>query len=512
MNVPEDSAPMSTPEVGGGAVGVVRLSARVSSLAWWFGAAFLPLIAFAAVIHLAAAFGSTFETAWLEFPYSSHVWFWLALAAVAAIVVGLALLLKVVDRNREAWLLPIGLVVLVLTRLAAIAVVHPPLISDWAKYFRLAQQVQDGGPRFADVPTGLPIIDGLLFRIFGANVLVGEFTNLAASLLTGVVVYLLAKDVFGRRAAGVALYIYATLIAQFLMVTVFGTEVLFAAFVSGAVLLMLRSVQCPGRRALVAAFGAGAALGVSQYIRTDAEYLLPAFLVLPFLAVGSVRRAGQIAAACLVAFMLVVAPVVAWNRTTYGEWSVSTSNFAGWSLLVGTDTATSGQYGASSTSSLPSDTSTREFNDQAMAAALRRLESNPGIIGQLAVAKVVPMWGNENYAAVWVFDQSDATQDGARSGVALASQILYVGMLVAAVFGLGLVRGRRPDAITLVLLILGATALAHTFVEVQPRYHFFAEPLLCVLAGGGIVNRLGQRGRVDADSAGRESPAILLPA
>jgi len=33
-----------------------------------------------------------------------------------------------------------------------------------------------------------------------------------------------------------------------------------------------------------------------------------------------------------------------------------------------------------------------------------------------------------------------------------------------------------------------------------------------LLAGGGIVNRLGQRGRVDADSAGRESPAILLPA
>ena len=503
---------MSTPEVGDGAAGTVRWSARVGSLTWWLGAAFLPLIAMAAVVHLAAAFGATFETAWLEFPYSSHLWFWLALAAVAAIVVGLALLLTVVDRSREAWLLPIGLVVLVFTRVAAIAVVHPPLVSDWAKYFRLAHQVQDGGPRFADVPTGLPIIDGLLFRIFGANVLVGEFTNLAASFLTGVVVYLLAKDVFGRRAAGVALYVYATLIAQFLMVTVFGTEVLFAAFVSGAVLLILRSVQSPGRRALVAALGAGAALGVSQYVRTDAEYLLPAFLVLPLLAVGSVRRAGQLAAACLVAFMLVIAPVVAWNHSTYGEWSISTSNFAGWSLLVGTDTATSGQYGVSSTSSLPSDMSTRESNDQAMAAALKRLEAKPSLVAQLAVVKVVPMWGNEDYAAVWVFDQFDAMQDGARSGIALASQILYVGMLVVAAIGLGLVRGRRPDAITLVLLILGATALAHIFVEVQPRYHFFAEPLLCVLAGGGIVNGLRRGGRADADSAGRESPAILLPA
>jgi hypothetical protein len=35
--------------------------------------------------------------------------------------------------------------------------------------------------------------------------------------------------------------------------------------------------------------------------------------------------------------------------------------------------------------------------------------------------------------------------------------------------------------------MVAALALAHTFVEIQPRYHAYVEPLFCVLAGPGVA-------------------------
>jgi hypothetical protein len=322
---------------------------------WSGGVVFVPVVAIAATVHLAASFGPAIEQSWLSFPQANH-WLWASLGLVAVVLSGLVLVLRLFRGPLEGWLLPFGLCLVVTTRILAIALIHPPLISDWLKYYALAQDVASSGPRFADVPTGLPIAAGLLFKVFGANVLIGEFLNLAASLATGWLVYQLATQVWGRRAGGVALYLYAVSIAQLLMVTLFCTEVLFATGILSALYMIFQAAGKRGRAGTLAAFCCGVMIGLSQYIRADAELLLPAFLVMPFLAHLPTRRATKLSGACLAAFLLIMGPVALWNHATYGTWSVATSNYGGWSLLVGTDPQNNGQYNVADLALLPADT------------------------------------------------------------------------------------------------------------------------------------------------------------
>jgi hypothetical protein len=173
--------------------------------------------------------------------------------------------------------------------------------------------------------------------------------------------------------------------------------------------------------------------------------------------------------------------------------SVSTSNFSGWSLLVGTDPMNTGQYNVTDLALVPTDTTSRAFNDQATALALERMRAHPAIVAELAVRKIMPMWASEDYAAVWTLDLGDPNQDGERATIALTSQLIYTGVLILAAMALWQERRRRSEVLTLIILIIGATALAHTFLEVQPRYHFFIEPMMCILAGVLLAARYSVR-------------------
>ena len=478
----------------------------VLGLVWAGGLLFVPVVALAATLHLAAAFGPTLQGLWASFPETGRHWLWAGLGFLVIAGAGLIAILRLVRGSREGWLLPLGLALVVVARIAAIVLVHPPLVSDWLKYYNLAQSVASSGPRFADVPTGYSILAAIFFKLFGANVLVGELINLAASILMGWLVYRLATQAWGRRAGGLALYLYAVSIAQVLMVTLFCTEVLFAAGLLAAMAIMLRATKKPGRAGILTALGCGALLGLSQYVRTDAELLLPAFLVLPFLAKLPARTAATLAVACLVSFLVILGPVVAWNRTTYGTWSVSTSNFGGWSLLVGTDPQSNGQWNEADLALLPADTTSRAFNDEAMSLALDRLREHPSRLPELAIRKIIPMWGIEDYAAVWTLDSNDPSLADERLAISLTSQVMYTGIALLAALCLWRERRTRPELLTLIILVVGATAVAHTFVEVQPRYHFYVEPLLCVLAGGWLATRIGHDNSTPtADSA----PSLL---
>jgi 4-amino-4-deoxy-L-arabinose transferase-like glycosyltransferase len=456
---------------------------------WTGGLLFFAGVALAATLHLAATYGSPVEQFWLTFPALDNRWLWGSLGLVAVAVGGLVLVVRLSRTSRESWLLPLGLTLVVVTRVVAIVLIHPPLISDWLKYYSLAESVASTGPQFSDVPTGYPIVAGLFFKVFGANVLVGELMNVFASVITGWLVFRLAGLLWSRRAAGLALYLYAVLIAPLLMVTLFCSEVVFGAGILAAVVALTEATRRSGTAAIVAALCCGALLGVSQYVRADAELVLPALLVLPFLVRLPARQAAKLSAACLAAFLLITGPVILWNQATYGTWSVATSNYGGWSLLVGTDPQNTGQYNVADIALVPADTTSRAFNDEATALALQRLEAHPGRMLELAVRKIVPMWGNEDYAAMWTLDQTSPDLDGVRSAIALTSQIMYAGVLVMAAMALWLERRRRPIVLTLVILVVAATAIAHTFIEVQPRYHFFIEPMFCILAGGWLAAR-----------------------
>lgn len=488
--------------VGGDRESPGRLRRLAIALTWVFGLMFVPLIAVIAAADLVVTFGPALAGSFRAEPDRATAGVWAGIAVASAAFGALIAAFRLQAGRLESWLLPFGLALLVVTRILALALVHPPLVSDWLTYYRLAQHAAGSGPLLAAIPTGYPMLAGLFFRIFGANVMVGELINLAASTVTGLLIYRLAADLWGPRAGGLALCLYAVSIAQLLMITVFCTELVFAALILAAVLVTLRAAGSRGRTGLLLAALSGVTLGLAQYVRVDAEVLLPAFLLMPLLRRLPARRAVALAAVSLAAFLVVLGPVVAWNRTTYGTWSFSTSNYGGWSLLVGTDPGNTGQWNAADQALVTAGPTTRAFNDQLFSLAIDRLRARPDVIPGLVAGKLIPMWGNENYAAVWTLDQADPGVAGARSAIAISSQIMYVVILAAAAAAIWSQRKRRPEFATAFILVVGATALAHAFLEVQPRYHFYVEPMLCILAAGWLATRFGSE-RAGADTAAR---------
>jgi len=67
------------------------------------------------------------------------------------------------------------------------------------------------------------------------------------------------------------------------------------------------------------------------------------------------------------------------------------------------------------------------------------------------------------------------------------AQAAYLAILGLALFGLWRMRRALPGTAVVILAMVAALALAHTFVEIQPRYHAYVEPLFCVLAGPGVA-------------------------
>ena len=83
--------------------------------------------------------------------------------------------------------------------------------------------------------------------------------------------------------------------------------------------------------------------------------------------------------------------------------------------------------------------------------------------------------------------------DPLNPALAVASQGVYVLLAASATVGLWRSRQRPRPAALLLAGVLVTIALAHVFVEVQPRYHAYVIPLLCALAGPVLAGRRTDR-------------------
>ena len=320
--------------------------------------------------------------------------------------------------------------VTVLVRLLAIALIHPPIVSDWARYEALAEQIARSGPTFADIPTGLPMILGSLYAVFGVHPVIPELVNLAAALGTTWLVY--------RMAGMVPALLFAVLPEQVLMTTLPASEPLYAFAMTLVVYLATYH-----RGWLLT----GMVVGLSQYVRSSAEVVVA----------GLSFAAGRRLPVLLLGAAIALSPVIAWNAAN-GRLSDSTSAYLGTQLLIGSNQATSGRT-----------------NDADLAVAdpwpvaLSRITADPAAYVGLALRKMEQTWTETDYAAYWTIGPPWY------GPLALLSAL---GLL--AVFACVLV-GFRSNLAALGLLF--AFTLAFGIIESQGRYHFALEPVLLVLAG-----------------------------
>ncbi len=211
-------------------------------------------------------------------------------------------------------------------------VMDPGFHADWARKFAAGEPFLEGP--FFRAPL-YPWFLGSLYRVFG-DFYGPRLVQGALGGGTTVLVYLLARQLFGRLAAAVA----GALAATYWVLIYFDGELLIPALyvplLLGGLLACVRWGQGAGTRSLLAG---GLALGLAAIARPNV------LLFLPLLALWCAYRGGRLNLRAGLLFGLAVLapilPISITNRVAGGEW-VLISSQAGVNLWIGNNPASDG--------------------------------------------------------------------------------------------------------------------------------------------------------------------------
>jgi hypothetical protein len=418
-------------------------------------------------------------------------------AGLAAVLLAALLAARSRLSDRQLGLAGLGLVLAV--RGAVLLAMDAPLANDGRAYAELARWLADGGCCFADRPTGYPALLAGASALLGQGAAAHELLNLAFAVAGGWLLYDLARAAAGRSAATLALFVYAVMPALVLLTPLLLTDTVYATLLLALCWTATHALRDGARWAWWAA-ATGLLLAASQYVRPIGPALLLPLVAAPLLMGHRWRRAVLQALVVVVVFGASMLPAIGHNLVAHRDLSISTSAYGGWSLYMGTNQASKGRYNdadAAFIQSLPGD-GLWEQSEQAGRLGLERIAADPIGFAGLTVRKFTIMWGTEEHAVIFAF-RPEGRARGALAGIDLLAQVAYAGLLLAAAAGASLAvrRGTPSPAMLLAVGLLLAQVAVHTFLEVKPRYHAQAEPLLILLAAPAaawLSTRLGSWG------------------
>jgi 4-amino-4-deoxy-L-arabinose transferase-like glycosyltransferase len=461
----------------------------------WLGALFFAAVALVAAAHLLV-------DAWQVVSHLDSLAALRVLLVALAVLAGALVWTVVVARMASAGprgtlvATAAGLATLVAIRVAVAFAYDGVLSGEPGVYDRQAGELVAGvccpWDQPIDRPPGYAFLLAGVYAVLGQSAAAGETLNILFAAATGLIIWELTRGLYGARAAAVALLLYALWPAGALMTTVRIPHSAYdLAFVAAAWTVV---ASPPGWRG--SALG-GIVLGLSQYLRPTTFALLPAFILArAWQARGWRGEVLATLAPMLLAFLLVLVPVMAWHLSTRGVLDISTSAYGGSSLYHGTNTASGGRW---------SERASRELTDLAgedqwertrigQQLAVGRLRDDPLGIIALAIRKQDTLWGREAYGIRYGIRRELATAPSQPRSVlpTLASGGFYAALLALAAAGI-FWRRRQTDALTALVLLSALTmSLMHGLVEVRDRYHAYLVPLLMPIAAL-VLTQLAER-------------------
>ncbi len=333
---------------------------------------------------------------------------------------------------------------------------------------------------------------GYPLALAGAYTLLGigpgaiETLNIASAAVSIWLVYDIGRISWNRTTGAVAAATLAVVPSHVLLALPPLTESLYTVVVTAVVRLAVGRSPRP----VVAAAAVGIMLAGAQYVRATASSLLLPIVIVPLVAGAGLRHAAARATATVLAFGIALLPVVSYNLQAHGDLSVSTSAYAGWSLFVGANRESAGQFNAADSAlfaELPGG-SAWERSERAGALGLRRIANDPVGYLRLQPRKFGVLWGSESYAGAYAFSPAGPVAPRQTVVAGLLTQLAYVPIVVLALLGLIRERRRPSDVALLIGLIVFVVAASHIFLEVHSRYHAYLLPLLVLLAARGAMS------------------------
>ena len=449
--------------------------------AWAVALAVMVLIAFSALARTVDVIGQLLAD--VPGPYGRRGLAWTAAYLLGSLVViGLVGLAAARQRLRGAAL-PLLIVTLTVGIRAALAVVaDAPLYGENAIIHGQAVGVLDGACCFGHRPLGYPIVLAGAYAVLGVGPAAIETLNIGFAVVTALLVWDIGRVSWGRSVAAVAATAYALAPSQVLTALVPLTEPMYTMLVAGVV---RAGIAFERRPMLLAAAACAALIAAAQYVRATAAPLLVPLALLPWLAGWPGRRTLLRAAVIGAIFIVLAVPVIAYNLRTYGDLSISTSAYGGWSMYVGANREHGGQWNAEDAARLagfPGD-SWWERSDHAGSLVVERVMEDPAGSLALLPTKFGTLWGSETYAASYALREGPITRE-VHVGW-LTSQLFWAALTVLATLGMYVARRDLPPAALLIGMTITLVAVTHLALEVHSRYHAYLVPLFCLLAAVG---------------------------
>lgn len=162
------------------------------------------------------------------------------------------------------------------------------LYQDDGLWFTAAEQILDGRALYREIyfdkPPALPLVYALLFKLFGAHILVIRLFTLFYSVAISATLYLFGSRLYGKREGLLAAAMFAVFSTTYTTGHVQGlnTDFLMLLPYTAGAYLLTRAVEATARGGKLYALGGGALAGVAFQTNPKAIFDLVFFLLLLF--------------------------------------------------------------------------------------------------------------------------------------------------------------------------------------------------------------------------------------
>ena len=389
--------------------------------------------------------------------------------------------------RKEILLLAGILAVAAVLRIACAIAIPSAIESDYSAYWTIAQNIaagrgltDDTGAQTAFFNLGYPIFLAAPLKIFGAKIAVVKTLNVLLGLGCTTLVYISARQLFGRRTiAAISAILFATYLEAVIYTTYVAKENLMMFLMLAQIALAATKGTGIWRYANPVLFGI--ATGTVAMVGNAAVILLPALAVQVYFMSGTLREAARYLAIAAVTTMIVIAPLAIRNHQVFGAYGLN--NGGGVNLYLGNNERSTPFYQHAQDSPLASQWQQLHatLGEAGMDGYLGKLavqyiETHPGRTLTLALRKGVVFWNPPTHAGKY---QEGLVTRLVRSGWLV--EYLIIGALFLAATPKGLREYRR--AFVFLWLLVGFYTAEHMVFYVIYRYRLPIMPVLCMGAG-----------------------------
>lgn len=432
---------------------------------------------------------------------------WLPVVAYCLLVFGLVSASVQVPARPRGYLWLLGAAALAVRLAWIAAAAHAPLAADdYLAYRQCSLEVVHHGLGEAGRwiwPWGYILFLAELARLFGPTLWAPWLANALLGTGTVLLVYAIARRLLPERTARCAAGVYAFWPGVIAWHSLLCTDIPHLTLFLAALFCLLRGGGIdPENRDARWLCGGGVLAALAEFVRPVSPLLLLPFLVYAFLRRGvevspgaRVRRWGRVALPVGAAYLVVLGGLLAFKSAASGYPTLSASYTYGLNLPYGLNWETGGMWSQEDEDAVLDNAGPRATVRRGLALAGKRLAEMSG-----RNAWKLPVLAARKFPEAWSLErtQIDANQAGIpeaeRPGhwlfvyeLPLFALVQLFHSALLALAAVGFWRARRAPGMALLAGVLLAFGLAHTVLEVQDRYHFWAQAFFSVAAAAAFL-------------------------